>query len=409
MGQSDLLLILATILVVAKTGGLASRRLGLPAVFGKLLAGVMLGPALFGFIESNEALDALGEIGIILLMFIAGLETDVVQMRRVGTAAMLAAIGGVALPMAAGVGVGFAFGMGTAEAFFLGTVLTATSVGITAQTLTELGRMRSREGSAILAAAVIDDVLGVVALSMVLGFSGGGDPLIPLAKMALFIPVALLVGIFLVPFIVDRILHLEEGETRIAIVIGIALAFAWASEHLGGLAAVSGAYLAGLMVARTDIGEHATQSMNRFAYAFFIPVFFVVVGLRMDASALRETPVFAAVLVAVAIVTKIAGSSIGAMAGGFARRDALRVGYGMVSRGEVALVVAVIGLERGLISDSTFSATILMTLATTLAAPLLLRWAYRRDRPGSHRTIEAANSLAMPAGVLVATESSGAS
>jgi len=289
--------------------------------------------------------------------------------------------------------------MGTAQAFFLGTVLTATSVGITAQTLTELGKLQSREGSAILAAAVIDDVMGVMVLSVVLGFSGGGDPLVPIGKMALFIPMAFVVGIFIVPLVIDRIAHLHEGETRMAIVIGIALTYAWAAEHWGGLAAITGAYIAGLMIARTKIGEHATESMNKIAYAFFIPVFFVVVGLKMDSSALREAPLFAAALIGVAIVTKIAGSFGGALAGGFSVREATRVGYGMVSRGEVALVVAVVGLDRGLIDDREFSATILMTLVTTLVAPLLLKWAYRERaaRREPRYASEAAPAAAMVA------------
>lgn len=377
MGQSDLLLTLALILVAAKLGGTTSRRFGLPAVFGKLLVGVALGPALINMIEPSETLNAFADVGIILLMFIAGLETDMVQMRKVGVAALLAATGGVVLPMAAGVGLGYAFGMGTAQAFFLGTVLTATSVGISAQTLTELGKLQSREGSAILAAAVIDDVMGVIVLSLVLGFSGGGDPVVPILKMTAFIPMAFIVGVVAVPFVIDRILHLEEGETRIAIVIGIALLYAWAAEHYGGLAAITGAYIAGLMISRTEIGEHATESMNKIAYAFFIPIFFVVVGLKMDSSAVRDAPLFAGLLIAVAIGTKIVGAFGGAVAGGFNVRDATRVGYGMVSRGEVALVVAVVGLNAGLLDQREFSATILMTLVTTLVAPLLLKWAYR--------------------------------
>ena len=380
MESSNLLLTVALVLVAAKLGAVASQRFGLPAVFGKLVVGLALGPAVLNLLAPSQSLESLADIGIILLMFIAGLETDMAQMRRVGKAAFLAASGGVALPMAAGVGLGLAFGMGTAEAFFLGTVLTATSVGITAQTLTELGKLRSRVGSAILAAAVIDDVMGVIVLSIVLGFSGGGSPLVPLGKMALFIPLAFVIGIYVMPLVIDRILHLEEGETRTALVIGIALMYAWAAEHWGGLAAITGAYIAGLMVARTEISDHATESMNKIAYAFFIPVFFVVVGLKMDSSALREAPLFAALLIAVAISTKIVGAFGGALAGGFSVSDATRVGYGMVSRGEVALVVAVVGLNRGLVDNREFSATILMTLATTLAAPLLLKWAYRAKR-----------------------------
>jgi Kef-type K+ transport system membrane component KefB len=401
--QSDLLLTVALVLVAAKLGGVTSRRFGLPEVFGKLLVGLLLGPAVLGLVHTDESLNALADIGIILLMFIAGLETDVVQMRRVGVAALLAACGGVALPMIAGAGLGIAFGMSAKEAIFLGTVLTATSVGITAQTLTELGRLRSREGSAILAAAVIDDVMGVVVLSVVLAFETGGDPAIPLIKMAAFVPIAIGVGLFIVPIVINRILHLHEGETRTAIVIGIALAFAWASEHLGGLAAVSGAYLAGLMIARTEIAPHATESMNQLAHAFFIPVFFVVVGLKMDSSALRDEPVFAACLIVVAITTKIIGSGAGALVGGFRMDNAIKVGFGMVSRGEVALVVAVIGLDHGLVTESTFSTVILMTLATTLAAPLLLKWAYR-GRPAYDHAQDRIPAGAGAGATLVAAE-----
>jgi Kef-type K+ transport system membrane component KefB len=381
MGNSEILLTIAVVLLAAKAGGRVCQRFGMPSVFGKLLVGVALGPAMFGLVESDDTLKAIGELGIILLMFIAGLETDLATMRRVGLAAFLAACGGVALPMAGGLALGYGFGMGVAESFFLGTILTATSVGITAQTLTELGRLQSREGSAILAAAVIDDVLGIVALSLVLGFSGGGDPVAPILRIAAFLPLALLIGSVLIPFVVDRVMHLEEGETRIAVVLGITLLFAWTAEHWGGLAAITGAYMAGLLVARTDISDHATDSITRIGNALFIPVFFVAVGLQMDLSALRDAPVFAALLIAIAIVTKIAGSAGGAWAGGFNARDGLRVGYGMVSRGEVALVVAIVGLNEGLVGDRTFSAAILMTLATTLVAPLLLKWSYRERRP----------------------------
>lgn len=377
MDQSNLLLTIGLLLVAAKLGGTVSQRFGLPTVFGKLVVGLLAGPAVLHLVSADQSLNSLADLGIILLMFIAGLETDVDQMRRVGKAAFLAATGGVILPMAAGTGFGLLYGLDTAEALFLGTVLTATSVGITAQTLQELGKLRSREGSAILAAAVIDDVMGVVVLSLVLGFSDGGDPLIPIGKMALFIPLGFAAGVVLLPILVRRIQHLHDQETRIGILIGIALGYAWAAEHWGGLAAITGAYMAGLLVQRTELGEHATESVNRIGYAFFIPLFFVVVGLRMDSSALRDAPLFALGLIVIAIVTKIAGAFGGALAGGFTPSEATRVGYGMVSRGEVALVVAVIGLDRGLVSQSTFSATILMTLATTLVTPLLLKWVYR--------------------------------
>jgi len=394
--NSNLLLTLAVVLVGAKLGGTSAQRLGFPSVFGKLVVGLALGPALLGLLEPSPALNAFGDLGIILLMFIAGLETDLAQMRRVGAAAFLAASGGVALPMAAGVGLAFAFGMSAPEAFFIGTILTATSVGITAQTLTELGRLRSREGSAILAAAVIDDVMGVLVLSLVLAFDTGGDPLGPVLRMSAFIPLAVVAGLWAVPAVADRVLHIEERETRTAIIIAIALLYAWAAQYFGGLAPITGAYLAGLLVARTAIGAHANDSLNRIAYALFIPLFFVVVGLRMDASAFRSAPFFALALIAVAVVTKVVGAGIGARLGGFSPAEAVRVGCGMVSRGEVALVVAVIGFDHAIIGPREYSATILMTLVTTMLTPLLLKLVFRSEpRPAAARP--AASSRPIPA------------
>jgi Na+:H+ antiporter len=400
--QSNLLLTIALLLVAAKLGGAVSRRFGLPAVFGKLVVGVLVGPAAFHLISADQSLNSIADLGIILLMFIAGLETDVEQMRRVGKAAFLAATGGVLLPMAAGTGFGLLYGLSTTGALFLGTVLTATSVGITAQTLSELGKLQTREGSAILAAAVIDDVMGVIVLSLVLGFSGGGSPLIPIGKMALYIPLSFAAGIFVLPMIVERIRNLHDQETKIGIIIGVALLYAWAAAHWGGLAAITGAYIAGLVVQRTELGEHATESMNRIGYAFFIPLFFVVIGLRMDSSALRDAPLFTLAVIGIAIVTKIVGAYGGAIVGGFSASEATRVGYGMVSRGEVALVVAVIGLDRGLVSQATFSATIMMTLVTTLVTPLLLKWVYREGTVESSLPAAEVDVSAAPAGLRIA-------
>ena len=402
MDQSNLLLTIALLLVAAKLGGTVSRRFGLPAVFGKLVVGVLVGPAAFHLVSADQSLNSIADLGIILLMFIAGLETDVEQMRRVGKAAFLAATGGVLLPMAAGTGFGLLYGLSTTGALFLGTVLTATSVGITAQTLSELGKLQTREGSAILAAAVIDDVMGVIVLSLVLGFSGGGSPLIPIGKMALYIPLSFAAGIFVLPMVVERIRNLHDQETKIGIIIGVALFYAWAAAHWGGLAAITGAYIAGIVVQRTELGEHATESMNRIGYAFFIPLFFVVIGLRMDSSALRDAPLFALAIIGIAIVTKIVGAYGGAIVGGFSASEATRVGYGMVSRGEVALVVAVIGLDRGLVSQATFSATIMMTLVTTLVTPLLLKWVYREGTVESSLPAAEVDVPAAPAGLRIA-------
>ncbi|HWQ14232.1 MAG TPA: cation:proton antiporter, partial [Roseiflexaceae bacterium] len=225
--------LLAAILIGAKLAGRLSQRLGLPAVFGELLLGLALGPSLFGLIQPSEPLALLAEIGVILLMFRAGLETDLVQMRQVGLAATFIALGGVLLPFGGGFLLARAFGLAVLPALFVGAVLTATSVSISAEVLRELGQLRSRAGAAILGAAVIDDVLGVVVLSLVLGLAGEGDPLLAIGKMALFFPLAWLVGDKLLPWLVRLEHHAGGREAVLAIALGIVLLYAWAAETLG--------------------------------------------------------------------------------------------------------------------------------------------------------------------------------
>lgn len=382
-GDSTLLLTLALVLVLSKSAAHATERLGLTAVFGKLMIGLMVGPAVLGWIRPDASLEGFASIGVVLLMFLAGLETDVEGLSSQGRTAFVAAAGGVILPLAAGYFVGILFGLGAIESLFVGTILTATSVSVSAQALKELGKLGSREGSVILGAALIDDVLGVIVLSLVIALGTGDAPLIPMLRMAGFLVVAGGLGWFVVPRAFDRIDGHVSHDTKAALGIGAALAFAWAAEEFGGLAAITGAYLAGVTVSRSFAGEHVALRAGHLAEAFFTPIFFVSVGLQLNGQDLLAAPLFAGVLVAAAIVTKL----IGCWAGTFVTtRDtavSTRVGVGMIARGEVALVVAVTGASAGIVSGEVLSASIVVALATTLIAPLLLRATYssRFHRP----------------------------
>jgi Kef-type K+ transport system membrane component KefB len=366
--------LLAVMLVGAKLAGLLSQRFGMPAVFGELLLGLLLGPSLLNLIAPEETLHLIGQIGVIVLMFMAGLETELDEMLHVGKAALLTALGGVLLPLGGGYLLGLAFGLQPLHALFLGAVLTATSVSISAEVLRELTKLRSKLGMTILGAAVIDDVLGVIVLSIVLALAGEGAFWTTLVKMALFVPAAWFVGDWLIPRLMRAEQRVPQKETSVAVLLGILLVYAWSAEALGSIAAITGAYLLGIIVSKhTDPGHHLHDSMNVLGYGFFVPIFFVSIGLEAQAGTLLEAPVLTAAILALAIVAKVAGCGVGALAGGFGRAEALAIGVGMVARGEVALVMIAAGQAAGLVDQRLFSATIVMTLITTLVTPPLLR------------------------------------
>lgn len=370
--SSQLLIALALILLSARLSSQLASRLGLPSVFGVLVAGVLLGPGVTGLIQMTPTLEGMAHIGVVLLLFVAGLETDLVEMRRVGLAATLAAVGGVILPMAGGAGLVYAFGFSLSESVFVGAILTATSVTVSAHVLREMGYLQSRVGSAILGAAVIDDVIGVIVLTVVVSLEGGGS-LWQLAQLALFLPVALLVGHWIVNWSTARLHRLEGRDHRFIEVLALVLAFSWVAQAVGGLAAISGAYLAGVLFSRTLLQEDLADFGNLIGYALFAPIFFVTTGMLADLRIVAGAPVLTLLLTLVAVAAKAIGSGLGAAVGGFDLRESMAVGAGMVARGEVALVIAVLGQQTGIISTETFSAAIVVTLLTTLAAPLMLR------------------------------------
>lgn len=396
----ELFLPLAVILVAAKLAGLAARRLGLPVVFGELAAGVLIGPSVLGWVQPSETVSAVAEVGAVVLMFIAGLETDLTQLRRVGRTAFAAAVGGVILPFVGGTGLARLFGMPLLASLFVGALLTATSVSITAQTLRELDQLRTPEGAAILGAAVIDDVLGVLVLSLVVAFGQGGSglsALLPLVNMAVFLPVAVLVGHVALPPLAGRLAQLESRETSLALVLGLALASAWAAQVWGSVAGITGAYLAGLLLSRTDLREWAIEGSAILGYGLLVPVFLVSVGLHARFDALVAAPAFALLMIAVAIVAKLGGCMLGAWLTGFGTKSATRVGLGMISRGEVALVIASLGLSSGIIGTELFAGAVAMTVVTTLLTPVILRLAYCRGTPAAPKSPSAPETVACAA------------
>jgi len=419
--ELQLLLLLAIIIAASKFAGhLSQRYLNQPVVFGEILAGLLLGPTLLNIFgwpifqpaspESwrlHDHVDALAQVGVLLLMFIAGLETNLEQMRKVGITAISTAICGVILPLLGGFIAARAFGLNMTEAVFIGAVLTATSVSISAQTLMELGRLRSREGMTIMGAAVIDDVLGIIVLSFVIAlgarhltdvpgvhheslaeiFSGSLSGLLGIPGSGAVLQIVLVIVLMIVFFgaaisvgsrYLDRVLSWTDKLNASHIIPAAALVlvflFAITAEYFGQVAAITGAYIVGVFLARTRHAKTLEHTIHPFTYALFVPIFFMSIGLGTNAvEALRSGMLFTLVIVGVAILTKIAGCGFGARLTGLNRMEATRVGVGMISRGEVGLIVAQIGVSYHLIQQPIYAALIIMVLVSTIVTPVLLR------------------------------------
>lgn len=422
----QVLLLLSIVILASKVAGALSKKLGQPAVLGELLVGLILGPTALNMLHwapfdetaqvlkqlstilpvaevqrlagSPEALEGfrllpklikyLAELGVIFLMFLAGLETDLKEMKKVGVAAFLGATGGVALPFLVGTVISrYIGGYGWFESVFIGTILTATSVSISAQTLLEMGQLKSKEGTTILGAAVIDDVMGIIVLSIVIALhaTGGAEAAEPiwwvLVKMVTFFGIGIFGGNYLIPKLLRWAQKWPGTETGFAMAIVLGFAFAFAAEGMGKVAAITGSYLVGVVIAQQhDLAHAIVEKLSVLAYGFFVPIFFVSIGLEANAvEAIKANPSLTLWIVLAAVLTKIIGSGLGVKLVGFSLTESIRVGTGMISRGEVALIVSNIGLAAGVISAEVFSVMVIMTLVTTLVTPLLLRVVFKRN------------------------------
>ena len=372
---------LAVVLLAAKAGGHLASRLGQPPVLGQLVAGLLIGLALSFFpvpaFQANDSqLTLMANLGVDLLMFLAGLETDWDQLLATGKAAFASATMGVVLPLIGGFAVAQAFGLPPLEGLFVGVILTATSVSITAQTLMELGSLQTIEGSTILGAAIVDDVIGLVAFSVAIVVTGAQDSnlLVLAVTLIAFFAVSMTLGARAVRWAMRRAQYLHGAEPALAIALAIAFAFGFVAQSAG-LAAITGAYLAGLLI--NQFGEHTelTEKVKVLAYGFFVPVFLVKSGMDARVNNLGPLLAFVVAISLVAIATKILGCGLGAWLTGLTLRQSGVVGAGMIARGEVGLAVAGLASEAGLIPPIVFSATVVVVLVTVLATPPLLRLA----------------------------------
>ncbi len=400
MNSYQFILDLLLILLSTKLLGLLSQRFYLPGVVGALLAGLLIGPAVLGLVHPSDFLSCTASIGVLFLMFTSGLETDLEELKRCGGASFVIALAGVLVPLAGGFGVGFLFNRPDILAsdascslllqnIFLGILLTATSVSITVETLRELGKLKSKVGSAILGAAIIDDILGILGLTIVTSFSGAQASIPAVCgKILLFFVAALAAG-WLSRKVFRQLIARPFFQTSLLVVLAVALClfFAFGAEHWFGVADITGAYVAGLCLSNLE-GEDArlTRQVDTVSMVYLSPVFFASIGLTVTRQSLEPALwLFVLALTAVAVLTKLVGCGLGARLCRYSRRQSLQIGVGMVSRGEVALIIASKGIALGMLSTQLFSAVVLVVVATTILTPILLKLTFslpkRATRP----------------------------
>ncbi|MGM9988407.1 MAG: cation:proton antiporter [Bacillaceae bacterium] len=370
----ELFLQLSIIIISTKLAGALSVRLGQPSVLGKLIIGVIIGPAMLNWVQNSDLIEAFSNIGVLFLMFLAGLETDIGDLNKNRNSSIAVGIGGILLPLLGGYISGITIGMEQIHALFLGLLLSATSVSISVQTFKELGHLKSRESTTVLGAALVDDILVVVILAVMMSFLTASDVSLGMVigKKVLFFAVIVLLGWKFVPFIMRKLSSIRVTEPVMSIAVVLCLFFAYIAEYLG-IAGIIGAFAAGIAISQTEFKKEVEKKIEPIAYTIFVPVFFVSIGLSVSFEGLSEYILFIIALSLIAVLTKLIGAGLGARLTGFNTHSSLIIGAGMVSRGEVALIIASIGLSSGLLAQQYFTAIIIVVIVSTIATPPILK------------------------------------
>ena len=391
MSDYTILLELALILLFTKLFGIICKKIGLPQVVGFLIAGLLIGPCVLGWVNPSETLKIIAELGVILIMFSAGVETDLKELKQNGLAATLVAMAGVLLPLGGGFLIAAAFNGGfegidslkVLQYVFVGVVMTATSVSITVETLKELGKLKTKAGTIILSAAIIDDVIGIILLSIIIGFRNPEvKPVEAVWKTGLFFVLAVAVGIgihFLFKFLNKKFPH-----TRRLPILGLVICFlyAYCAEKFFGVADITGAYIAGIMLSGLKESDYIDRKIEINSYMIFAPVFFASIGINASFSGFNVNMVwFSLCFVLVAIAAKMLGCFGMAKLLRYDWKDSLVIGVGMIARGEVCLIVLQKGISAGLASPDYLAMGVLLVIVSSFLAPVLLKLIYRKSDP----------------------------
>ncbi len=380
--ENNILLHLAIIIFFSKILGAVSKKFKQPPVVGMLFLGIVLGPTFLHFIEPEAVINWIAQIGVLFLLFEAGLETNIKKIKEESRQAVLPAVGGILLPFALGFLLTYFISNSLSQSLIVGVIFTATSVSVSVMTLIDLGKLKSLEGRCIVNAAIIDDIVGILLLTFIIGLtsgSGGENSGIALSvvKIIVFFVISFIFGLFILqPFFLNLKKILLDNVV-VSLAIAVVLLYAWFAEKAG-LAAITGAYFAGLFLGQTH-HKHAVQTgITNIGKSFFVDVFFVSIGLQFDLFEIDAHPVYVIVFVLLAIVGKMVGCGLGAKLTNFDMTRSFRVGVGMIPRGEVALIIANMALAKGIISTNIISATILMVIISAIGTPLLLKFGFTK-------------------------------
>ena len=372
---------LALILISTKLFGLITKKVRMPQVVGDLVAGVILGPAVLNVLSETEFIQKLAELGVIVLMFTAGLETDINQLKKTGKASFVIAVLGVIIPLAGGFFIASIFNKGNdvntiLQNVFIGIILTATSVSITVETLKEMGKLNTRAGNAILGAAIIDDILGIIALTITTSLA---DPsinvIIVLAKIVMFFIFAGFAG-YLFHWAFIKLDERYQRDLRRFVIIAFVfcLLLSFCAEEFFGVADITGAFIAGLVISDSNRSKYLNSRFETLSYMLLSPIFFASIGIKVQLTAMTKTIfIFAILLLLVAILSKVFGCALGAKLCRYSNREAIQIGTGMISRGEVALIVANKGIAMGLMLPEFLAPVVIVVVVTTIVTPILLK------------------------------------
>jgi len=388
MEKYEFLKDLAIILLSAKFFGIVAKKIKAPQVVGEIIAGLVVGSCVLGLVDESDFISDIAEIGVIMLMFEAGLGTNMKKLKETGVKATIIACSGVFVPLVLGAVLYMSFygfaPYGTEEftrALFIGTIMTATSVSITVAALKEMGKLSGTVGTTIMSAAIIDDVIGIIVLTMVLGLRDTTqNPGMVIVKSVLFFVLAAVTG-FIVYKVFSWLDSRYEHTRRITIAsLAYCLAMAYVAEKYFGIADITGAYVAGIVLCNLDDASYIERRVDISSYMVFAPVFFAGIGLKTSFDSMNSTLlIFSIAFVVVALLGKVVGCGLVSKALKFNWSDSLKIGLGMMTRGEVALIVTNKGLEAGIISNEYFSAVILLIIISSISTPLLLKMVYNND------------------------------
>lgn len=372
---------LALILISTKLFGLITKKVRMPQVVGALVAGVILGPAVLNVLSETEFIQKLAELGVIVLMFTAGLETDINQLKKTGKASFIIAVLGVIIPLAGGFFIASIFNKGNdvntiLQNVFIGIILTATSVSITVETLKEMGKLNTRAGNAILGAAIIDDILGIIALTITTSLA---DPsinvIMVLAKIVMFFIFAGFAG-YLFHWAFIKLDERYQRDLRRFVILAFVfcLLLSFCAEEFFGVADITGAFIAGLVISDSNRSKYLNSRFETLSYMLLSPIFFASIGIKVQLTAMTKTIfIFAILLLLVAILSKVFGCALGAKLCRYSNREAIQIGTGMISRGEVALIVANKGIAMGLMLPEFLAPVVIVVVVTTIVTPILLK------------------------------------